>query len=139
MRKINKIVIHVTDSPDDIDVGVREVRQWHLDRGWSDIGYHYLIRRNGTVENGRSEEQKGAHVYGHNADSLGIVWVGKKNMDPRQLFSLLQLVKSLMDKYEVDVQKVLGHYELDSNKTCPNIDMNWFRAELLFTQPRGEA
>lgn len=136
MRKIRKIVIHCTDSPDDIDVGAREIREWHLQRGWSDIGYHYVIRRNGVVERGRSDDTAGAHVYGHNNDSLGVVWVGKKVMDPRQLQSLLPLIRGLMNQYDVEIDKVYGHYELDSNKTCPNLDMNWVRAELLFTAPK---
>ena len=134
MRDIRKIVVHCTASPDSLDIGVREVRDWHLERGWSDIGYHWLIRRNGKVEAGRSEEIKGAHVRGHNSDSIGIVWVGEKQIDPRQTKALLSLLRRLMDTHDVAVDNVFGHYEFDDNKTCPNLDMNWLRAELLFTK-----
>lgn len=133
MRNIKKIIIHVSDSEDSLDIGVREIRNWHVNgNGWSDIGYHAVIRRDGTLEQGRKDHIQGAHVAGHNRDSLGICWVGRKNMDPRQYETLKAWVRGKMHQYSVDVLDVVGHYELDSNKTCPNIDMDWFRADLLF-------
>jgi len=134
MREIKKLVIHCSDTQDSIDIGAREIRDWHMnDNGWSDIGYHYVIRRNGTVENGRKPEIKGAHVRNHNSDSIGICWIGRNDIDDKQLKSLQVLVKALCFKYGLDItEDVYGHYELDSKKTCPNLDMNKFRAEILF-------
>jgi N-acetylmuramoyl-L-alanine amidase len=137
MRKIKRIVIHCTDSDDSLDIGYEEINDWHKRRGWLSpsgvsCGYHYIVRRDGTTEVGRPLEETGAHVRGFNGDSIGIVWVGRKDPDDDQFRALKQIVRALMYKYEVDIDKIQGHYELDSNKTCPNLDMVKFRAELLF-------
>lgn len=137
MRKINKLVIHCTDSPDSLDIGFNEINDWHRQNGWMSAsgvscGYHYIVRRDGRVELGRPEEEVGAHVKGHNADSLGIVWVGRKNLTIRQDNSLKSLVFSLMTKYDIDILHVVGHNELYSRKTCPNIDMDRFRGDVIF-------
>lgn len=137
MREIKKIVIHCTASDDSLDIGFREINEWHKQRGWLSpsgisCGYHYIIRRNGVSEKGRPDSETGAHVAGHNSDSIGIVWVGIKDPSKKQLESLHALTRGLMHKYNIDVDKVLGHYELYSGKSCPNLDMDKFRAELLF-------
>lgn len=137
MRKINKIIIHCTDSDDSLDIGFNEINQWHKNRGWLSpsgvsCGYHYIIRRNGASERGRPDEEIGAHVAGHNKTSIGVVWVGRNDMTEIQLKALKTIVWALMNQYEVPIHNVLGHYEMGSPKTCPNIDMDKFRAELLF-------
>lgn len=137
MRAINKIVIHCTASDDSLDIGFREINQWHKDRGFLSpsgihCGYHYIIRRNGTTERGRPDSEAGAHVSGHNAKSLGICWVGLNTPSQKQLETLFALTRGLMNQYKVSIDNVVGHYELFSGKTCPNLDMNKFRAELLF-------
>lgn len=133
MRPIKKVIIHCTDSDDSLDIGAREIREWHVNgNGWSDIGYHWVVRRSGRVEAGRDEAKTGAHVYGENSDSIGIVWVGRKKPAPKQLDGLMRLVRRVLTAHNLMVTDVYGHYEFSDNKTCPNIDMNWFRAELLF-------
>jgi N-acetylmuramoyl-L-alanine amidase len=97
-----------------MDIGVAEIRQWHLDRGWLDIGYTYVIRRNGSVEKGRDldndgdvDEEIGAHALGHNSHSLGICLVGgmseegvpDSNFTLNQLVSLKNLIENLRDLY----------------------------------------
>ena len=140
MRKIRKIVVHCTDSDDSLDIGVREVNKWHEKRGWlsplgTSCGYHYIIRRSGIIERGRLDEEVGAHVAGHNTDSIGVCWVGRKAPAKKQMKSLRQLVKALMLEHQVDIEYVLGHYEFNGvTKTCPNIDMIQFRAEVVFTK-----
>ena len=84
MREIKQIVVHCTASPDHMDIGANTIRQWHLDRGWSDNGYHYVVRRNGEIEKGRPDRIPGAHARGVNRTSIGIVWVGVNSIDPRQ-------------------------------------------------------
>jgi N-acetylmuramoyl-L-alanine amidase len=132
-------VIHVSDSPDDRDIGFAEIDQWHKSRfsgvqipGGKRIycGYHYVVRRNGTVEPGRPEWAIGAHVAGHNMNTIGVCWIGKLLPDPRQRASLIKLVQNLMLRYHLTPDKVLGHCELNPGKTCPNIDMKLFREEL---------
>ena len=77
MRKINEIIIHCSATPAGRNVSARDIRRWHVKgRGWSDIGYHYVIRLDGTVERGRPLERMGAHCVGHNARSIGICYVG---------------------------------------------------------------
>lgn len=66
MRKIDRIVIHCSASPDNRDIGAEEIRQWHKSQGWKDIGYHWVIRRDGTIEQGRKEFDIGSHVKGFN-------------------------------------------------------------------------
>ena len=95
-------------------------------------GYHYIIRKNGNIEKGRNLDEAGAHVRGHNKDSVGICWVGRDDLNDKQLKSLKTLVKTMMRKYGLDLDDVFGHYEFDPGKTCPNLDMHKFRAELLF-------
>lgn len=136
MREITKIILHCTASPDHIDFGAKDIDDWHRKRGWSGIGYHYVVRRNGEIEKGRPEVKPGAHAYGANRESIGIVWVGTHSIDPRQEKSLLSLVQFLMGKYNVKIENVLGHCEaVQTDKTCPNLDMDRVRAELVFVQP----
>jgi len=137
-RKIKSLIIHCTDSDDSLDVGFREINSWHKDRGWLSpsgvhCGYHYIVRRDGLVERGRPDEEIGSHVKGHNSNSIGIVWVGRKAISDSQIRSLKALIRGLCNKHDLDVtDDVFGHYEFDDNKTCPNLDMVKLRAELIF-------
>lgn len=143
MRQINTLVIHCSASPfGDVDL----IRQWHLQRGFQDIGYHYVIlncypegqnwqkkfpvpENDGKIQPGRPLEQEGAHVQGHNADSVGICLLGDTTFTGKQLEALKELVGNLL-KSHPNLQ-ILGHYELDSKKTCPNLDMDWVREYLM--------
>lgn len=127
MRKIKSIILHVSDSPDDLDIGAKEIREWHLQKGWSDIGYHYVIKKNGEIEIGRELEKPGAHVRGHNVDSIGICWVGRQNITNKAYAALTHLLLNLLDKYNLSCQNILGHYEINPKKTCPNIEMEDYR------------
>lgn len=139
MRNIDMIVVHCTASPDYLDVSAKQIRQWHKDRGWSDIGYHYVVRRNGEIEAGRPDRIPGAHAKGVNSRSIGIVWVGTTNPSPEQEKSLVGLINWLRGKYNVKIENVLGHKEaVQTPKTCPNINMDRLRAELIFIQPIPE-
>lgn len=145
MRKINKIIIHVSDSPDKLrGIGAADIKRWHTDEppkgnGWSDIGYHYVIKRNGIVEDGRPIDRAGAHTKGHNADSIGICWVGRNKFTDEQKKSMIELVNELMDEYELTPNEVKGHKEFFSGKTCPNLDMDevrgWMNGDLLPDEP----
>jgi hypothetical protein len=143
MSEITKLVLHCSDSPDNVDIGAAEIKRWHTTpppsgRGWSDIGYHYVVRRSGRVESGRFEngdsvlegKEIGAHVAGENSDSLGICWVGRTYPTAPQMEALLALVKRLMGDHGIPSNRVFGHYEFNPAKTCPNLDMDAFRARL---------
>lgn len=139
MRSIKYIIIHCSDSPDDRDYNVNDIRHWHKERGFSDIGYHYVICRNGTVQEGRNEDIIGAHCEGYNFNSIGICLIGgrysngKNNTDdimhytPEQIIALKQLCYKLKLKY---VQaKIKGHRFFNKHKTCPNFDINMLKLD----------
>jgi N-acetylmuramoyl-L-alanine amidase len=135
MRAIRRLVVHCSATPPELDVGVREIRRWHTDppprgRGWRDVGYHFVIRRNGAVESGRRPAEVGAHAAGHNADSLGICLVGgvaadgrtpEDNFRPEQKAALEALLRNLLGQYPG--AEVLGHRDLPGvAKACPSFD-----------------
>jgi len=103
MRNIEEIIIHCSATPEGRDVSTEEIRQWHLDRGWSDIGYHFVVELDGTVYDGRPLEIAGAHARGHNSQSIGICYVGGVDSDMEakdtrtneQAIALVELQKRL--------------------------------------------
>lgn len=123
------IVIHCAATPPDLDIGAKEIDKWHKERGWSGIGYHYVIRRDGKLETGRDLDAKGAHVKGHNDYSVGICLVGgvdsrnkpENNFTSTQFKVLNKLLDNLMEIYPEAV--IVGHTELDKNKACPSFDV----------------
>ena len=129
--KTDYIIIHCADTPAGMDVGVKEIREWHLQRGFSDVGYHYVVRRNGDIEAGRWIDEVGAHckAQGRNHDSIGICLVGGKpdaNFTQPQLNALKNLVYDLLFAYPD--AKVAGHRDFEDGKTCPNFDIRawWY-------------
>jgi Negative regulator of beta-lactamase expression len=127
MRKISKLIVHCTATREGRDVTVDEIRQWHLKRGWSDIGYHYVIYRDGTVHQGRPIETPGAHTKGHNQHSIGVCYVGGIGPDghPRDTRTVEQeeaLENLLTDlKEQFPRATIHGHREF-SAKACPCFD-----------------
>ena len=77
-RETRDIVVHCSATPPKMDIGVREIRTWHIKRGFVDVGYHYVIRRDGSVETGRPHDTQGAHVRSFNKFSVGICLVGDR-------------------------------------------------------------
>jgi N-acetylmuramoyl-L-alanine amidase len=127
MREIKYLVVHCSDSSNDVDIGAEEIHSWHLAKGWDGIGYNYVIRRNGAVEAGRPEYWKPSHVKGLNSVSLGVCMVGKDNFTEVQKGSLRLVLAGMLGKYPD--AKIVGHCELNPNKTCPNEDVQpWVRA-----------
>ena len=120
MRKIKKIILHCTDTPEKMDIGSKEINKWHRQRGFALIGYHYVIRRNGTIEKGRSENRIGAHCYGYNRYSLGVCLVGRGKYTKAQFKSLKSLLNELQARYSEAT--INAHYEY-SNKDCPMFDV----------------
>ncbi len=130
MRKVNKIIIHCTATPEGREHDVADIRRWHLKRGFNDIGYHYLIHIDGTIEEGRPINKQGAHCSGQNRGSIGICYVGgmskdmKKAKDTRtqaQRDSLIKLMHELIYKYNKDMT-IHAHHEY-ANKSCPSFNV----------------
>lgn len=127
MRNINSIILHCSDSDVKSHDNTATIRKWHVDeRGFTDIGYHYIITKDGTIHECRPEKKAGAHAKGWNGKSLGICLTGKEMFSPDQIESLIILIKFLKKKYR-GVKKVLGHCEV-SSKTCPNFD---YKSEII--------
>ena len=125
MRKINKIIIHCSATPEGKHFTVNDVRKWHRQMGFADVGYHYLVYLDGSVHPGRPIEQVGAHCYGHNAHSIGVCYIGGLDADgktpkdtrtSRQKKGLDALVKLLQLNFPF--ASIHGHREFAA-KACP--------------------
>lgn len=127
------IVIHCAATKPSMDIGVHEIRLWHHERGFLDIGYHFVIRRDGTVETGRPVDVMGAGVKGHNDDSVHICMVGgvseddvtipEDNFTEAQWDSLEETVSRMQRRYVGQEPVIVGHNELDPNKACPSFNV----------------
>ena len=123
---MKEIILHCSATKENADFSAADIKKWHLQRGFKNIGYHYVIRLDGTVEAGRKEDEMGAHCLGHNKDSLGICYIGGLDKDEKpkdtrtqaQKEALYNLVGKLMLKYDIDVDSIHCHYEF-ANKVCP--------------------
>ena len=138
-RKIKGIIIHCSATKPSMDIGVDEITDWHVKGNkWSDIGYHYVIRRDGSLEHGRDIDTDGAHCKGHNKNTIGICMVGgvndkgtpQDNFTPNQFYALDELVTNLVFRSYVDVDcYIKGHNEF-SNKACPSFDVQEWREKV---------
>lgn len=127
-RNIKELIVHCSATPEGKDYSVNAIRQWHLQRGFSDIGYHYVVYRDGSIHIGRDESIIGAHCTGHNTNSIGVCYIGgcasdgKTPKDTRTLQqkeSLLSLLKTLKVKYPN--AKIYPHYKFAA-KACPSFN-----------------
>ena len=143
-RKSTKyLVVHCSATRPSLDVGVKEITQWHKAQGWETCGYHFVIRRDGRVEKGRAENLVGSHVAGRNSNSIGVCMVGgvnqadfrkpENNFTKEQFASLKTLLTTLSKKYPGSV--VLGHRDFPKvAKACPSFDARaWAKKEGLPT------
>lgn len=127
MRKIKEIIIHSTATPEGRETSVEDIRSWHKQRGWSDIGYHFVVQIDGSINRGRPVNISGAHCKGKNKSSIGVVYVGgcdseMKAKDTRtqaQIDSLEYLVGYLCATNPG--AEVFGHRDF-SPKECPCYD-----------------
>ena len=110
-RMINEIIIHCTATPEGRDYSVSDIRSWHLKRGFSDIGYHYIIHRDGKIDTGRDVDLSGAHCTGHNAHSIGVVYVGGLDKNGRATDTRTEAQKKSL----IDLLKVLKRPSKSSN------------------------
>lgn len=127
-RKIKEIIVHCSATREGRDYTVDDIRKWHRQRGFNDIGYHYVIYRDGTIHNGRDVDLVGAHCTNHNAYSIGVCYIGgckydgltpKDTRTEQQKAALITLLKDLRKKYPY--AKISGHRNW-ANKACPSFD-----------------
>lgn len=127
-RVIKEIIVHCSATAEGRDFTVEDIRRWHKQQGWSDIGYHYVIGRHGEKWTGRDVDVSGAHCEGHNRNSIGVCYIGgldaagKKAKDTRTLQQkavLLSLLTELKRLYPD--AKIYGHRDF-ARKDCPSFD-----------------
>ena len=127
-RSINEIIVHCSATREGRDYTVADITKWHKQRGFNDIGYHYVIYRDGSLHNGRDVNLVGAHCTNHNAHSIGVCYIGgcktdgtspKDTRTDAQKDALLSLLKDLRKKYPF--AKIHSHRDF-ANKACPSFD-----------------
>lgn len=155
--RVEYIVVHTAaDFRDEgrRDTSALEIRAWHTARGWNDIGYHYVVRRDGRVETGRPEHQTGAHTRGLNHKSLGVCLSGHGDLQPMteaQERALVRLLAQLCKKYKVPPERVIGHREVNrlveagvlepiyrTAKTCPGKQISMTLVRVLTSRALKE-
>lgn len=127
MRNIDEIIVHCTATRAGQRFTVVDVRKWHLERGFNDIGYHFLVLLDGTIQSGRPIDKTGAHCKGHNQNSIGVCYVGGLDKDGKpcdtrtteQKESLLWLLKDLKSQYP---NAVIHSHRDFAKKSCPCFD-----------------
>lgn len=145
-RTISEIIIHCSATRADNDIGVDQLRLMHTTpkphgRGWKDVGYHYVIRRNGVIELGRDlnnnglvDDDIGAHAFGWNTTSIGICLIGgadirgrgEANFTPAQMTALAAFLVAKRQQYPK--AKILGHRDTGAQKDCPSFNVgHWLR------------
>ncbi|WP_108062737.1 peptidoglycan recognition protein family protein [Poseidonibacter lekithochrous] len=141
MRVFKGAVIHCSDSS--FGTG-QDIDDWHIERGFNEIGYHVVICNghidkgrfvefmDGSIEVGRDWDKNGAHAKGYNG-WIGICMIGVDEFTTKQFESLVKVCKWLISEYGIKVENIIGHYECKNNggKTCPNTDMEQVRKMLL--------
>lgn len=128
-RPVTELIWHCTATPAGREISVDQIRDWHKQRGWSDVGYHYIVHLDGTIEAGRPVDKVGAHVAGRNMGTIGAVYVGGIERDKlraadtrthKQKAAMLWLTKELAALY--NLQRISGHSEYAA-KACPSFNV----------------
>lgn len=129
LKDVQFITLHCSATRPTQIAGVKEIRQWHRKKGWADIGYHFVVRRDGRVEKGRPITETGAHVQGWNKNNVGICLEGgindrfqpENNFTREQWRALKPLVAGLREK--ATKAKIVGHRDFPKvDKACPCFD-----------------
>ena len=128
MRLVKEVIIHCSATRESQQVSVDTIRDWHLAKGWNDIGYHFYIDLDGTIHKGRDIDKMGAHCKGRNRNSIGVCYCGGVEADGKtpkdtrtqeQKESLLHVLKTLKAMYPESI--IYSHNEFAA-KACPSFD-----------------
>lgn len=144
-----EIIIHCSATKEGADFSIKDIDRWHRERGFKKVGYHYVIRLDGTIEEGRKENEVGAHCLGHNGRSIGICYIGgldsegkpKDTRTPEQNEALYNLISKLVLKYDLRQEDIKLHNQF-SSKACPcfskgQFDLGydeWLKKQILNTE-----
>ena len=125
------VIVHCSDSPQGRNDDAREIHRWHCERGFHGIGYHFVVLEDGEVQPGRPWFWEGAHATSHNDRSIGICRIGKNDdVNSDQLESLITLIEGIRHQFNIPIENVLGHREVQPGKTCPGFDVELLRCRL---------
>ena len=139
-KSTDYIIIHCAATRPGQDIDIKDVDRWHREKGWRMVGYHFFIKRDGTVQTGRALMDGGAHASGYNEKSIGICLAGgvaangktpEANYTPEQWASLRKLTLSLHKQFPT--AQAIGHQDV-ANKACPCFNVKEWWEELLFQQ-----
>lgn len=128
-RSVNELIWHCAATPEGRHFDVADINRWHKARGWSGIGYHFVVELDGTITAGRSNEKRGAHVGGRNTNTIGACYIGgvtadgKKAKDTRtaaQRASMLWLTREIAK--DPRIKRISGHNQYAA-KACPSFDV----------------
>tara|TARA_B100002051_G_C16642683_1_gene589540 strand:+ start:470 stop:904 length:435 start_codon:yes stop_codon:yes gene_type:complete len=133
-KKTNYIVVHCSATKPTMNIGAYEIDRWHRERGWLEIGYHFVIKRDGHIELGRPMEAIGAHAKGYNNESVSICLIGgvddknkpQENYTREQFDCLGYSIDFLRHIYPQ--AKIIGHNEI-SDKACPSFNVRTWLSE----------
>lgn len=131
---VKRIILHHAEAS---NCTVQDIHRWHLNNGWAGIGYHFFVRKDGTIYRGRPENKLGAHTSNHNTGSLGICFEGsynKETMPSEQLRAGQELITYLLDKYNLLKANVYKHKDFNSTD-CPGTN---FPYEVLRSGAKNE-
>ena len=138
-QRVAFLVVHCSATRPSQDFDVNDIRRMHLQRGFFDVGYHFVIKRDGTVQAGRPLDRQGAHVQGYNHLSIGVCMIGgvteddvkvpENNFTPEQFASLRNVLHMLKQKFPH--AEILGHRDMPHvHKACPSFDVRaWLNSQ----------
>lgn len=131
MRSIKEITVHCSGT-NIRSYDFAEIKHDHIkNRGWSDIGYHFLINFEGNIDIGRPVIKSGAHVKGRNSHSIGVCILGLDAFTDIQFQQLARLLETLCMLMGLNQKAIRAHYEFNENKTCPNFSLEWFKKKYI--------
>ena len=131
IKNVSLLIIHCSDTPDKDDFRALDIHKMHLSFGWSGIGYHKIICRDGVIEDGRPTYWVGAHTRGKNKESLGVCLIGRNEFTDKQFQSLEALLKKWKKTYPS--ASIIAHSKaIKTDKTCPNFNVDeWCKSKGL--------
>jgi len=154
LKAVDYIVVHCAATTSTMDIGAKEIDRWHRERGFFQIGYHRVIRRNGVIEQGRDMGIPGAHARGYNERSLAICLVGgcRKDKKSGTLVAENNFTDEQWESLRTELRamralhpnaRIVGHRDLllkdhAQLKDCPSFDVQAWLAENNFTNPPEE-
>ena len=130
IREIKTITIHCSDSDIIAHDNIAVIKAWHTDpppngRGWKDVGYHFFIRQNGTIEVGRPISIIPCSAKNHNANTVAICLSGRKDFSLLQFKSAAKLCQDLLDIFGINRKNIFPHNYFNPNKSCPNFNIEY--------------